>query len=478
MLWATAATAPAGATPAGLDTTGSDTDAIDAAVAASRHPHLPPAAGASDSFYAWMGNSGYDVTHYDLRLSVEPATNTLEGWTGIDAVATAALDEFYLDLAGLGVISVEVDDTPAEFSRIHDELQVTPASPIPAGRSFTVSVSTVGSPQPLHDPGVPFTRLGWFARDGVIYTANEPSGAMSWFPSNNHPTDKATFQISISVPEHLTAASNGLLVDETVEDGRRTTVWQMNDPMATYLAAVYIGDFERHEHRVRDDLLIRNYIPASLSDQQAQSVLDALAVTEGVIEYFEGILGPYPYDAYGTIVLPFSTGFALENQTLSVHGRWMLSSRVIVHELAHQWIGNSVTANDWSDVWLHEGFAHYLSLMYEADVGGADLDALMARELRAAIAAQAGPPADIAISQMFDYRVTYQRGALALHDLRRHLGDDAFRQLLRRHYDYSAHGTTHTDEFLYFVNEAGGWQAAAVIMPWLYNTHIPSSFTG
>ena len=491
LLWATAATAatgPAGAAPADPNVavavavanpdTVTDPDPSHTALAIPTHPYLPPAAGLHDSFYPWMGNRGYDVTHYDLRLTVEPATNTLDGWTGIDAVAETTLDEFYLDLAGLEVTAVEVDDAPAEFSRIEDELRVTPAAPIPAGSGFTVAVSTAGSPQPLADRGVPFTSLGWFSRDGVIYTANEPSGAMSWFPSNNHPTDKATFQITINVPEHLTAASNGLLVSETVEDGRRTAVWQMNDPMATYLAAVYIGDFDRHSQRLRDDLLIRNYIPASFNSQQTRATLDKLAVTQDAIEYFEGILGPYPYDAYGTIVLPFSTGFALENQTLSVHGRWMLSSRVIAHELVHQWIGNSVTANDWSDVWLHEGFAHYLSLMYEAHVSGADLNTRMARELSAAIAAGAGPPADITISQMFDFRVTYQRGALALHDLHRHLGDDAFGRLLRRHYDYSAGGTTHTDEFLYFVNEAGGWQAAAVIMPWLYNTHIPSGFTG
>ena len=421
-----------------------------------------------------MGNSGYDVTHYDISLDVDPIANTLTGVTSIHANATARLPEIFFDLAGLDVTAVTVNGERARISRMYHDLMVLPAETIHAGSSFVVVIEHSGTPAAINDPGVPFTPVGWFWTDGVVYTANEPSGAMTWFPSNNHPTDKATFEFRITVPERFTAAANGLLESDTVVDGRRTAVWQMNDPMATYLAAVYVGEFERHEQALRDDLLIRNYIPSSLPDAERQSMLDALAITPGAIEYFESLLGAYPFDAYGTIVMPQSLGFALENQTLSVHGRQMLGPRIIAHELAHQWFGNSSTAQDWSEIWLHEGFAHYLSLLYLADVDGQDLDALMANELQGATRARAAPPGDISISQLFDYNVVYRRGALTLHALHQLLGRETFTEILRRHYVQSAAGTTTTAEFEAVVAELGGAAAVGVLNAWLHNPQMPT----
>ncbi len=435
----------------------------------------PPGAGAGDSFYPWLGNSGYDVIHYDLALDVDPTMNAIEGVTVVHAVATNDLETIYLDLSGLEVSSVSVDGTPARFARERTELIVQLPTPIRAGTEFSVEVSYSGTPERIDDPGVPFVDIGWFAVNGLVFTANEPSGSMSWYPSNNHPTDKATFTIRITVPEALTAASNGLLVFEEVDAGRRTVTWQMDDPMATYLAAVYIGPYERHEQQIGDDLLVRDYIPADLSDIEREAMLDALSVTPKAIEYFEGLLGPYPFDAYGTIVVPLSFGFAMENQTLSLHSVQTLGSQIIAHELAHQWFGNSVTAADWSDIWLHEGFAHYLSFLYISEVGGQDLDVLMAREHEAAIAGRAAPPGSIGVTQLFDFSSVYQRATLTLHALHRHVGDEAFFEILRRHYDDAAGGTTTTAEFTAIVADLGGTAAVELLDDWLYDPGVPST---
>lgn len=197
---------------------------------------------------------------------------------------------------------------------------------------------------------------------------------MSWFPGNNHPTDKATFAFRITVPAGITAAATGVLVGEVTDNGRTTATWRMDDPMTTYLAAVYVGDFERRERVQADGLLIRDYVPPDIGPTLA----DALAVAPDAIRYYETIFGPYPFDAYGTIVLPFPTGYALENQTLSVHGLYSLDPYVIAHEVVHQWIGNSVTVADWSDIWMLEGFAVYIPLMYLAEAQDFDLDAAVA----------------------------------------------------------------------------------------------------
>ena len=475
----TAAPPPTSTTVPAADTTDvagdADADTTDAPAEADSDTSPPPGAGSGDSFYPWLGNGGYDVIHYDLVLDVDPEANTIFGLTIIHAVSTRELEMFHLDLSGLVVSSVAVDGAKAEFSRERAELIVQPVTPVPAGAAFAVEVEYSGVPERIDDPGVPFTRIGWFNEEGVIFTANEPSGSMSWFPSNNHPTDKATFTIAITVPEHLTAASTGVLVAETAADGRRTFTWQMNDPMATYLAAVYVGKFERHTQAARDGLIIRDYVPSTLTDEERHATLEALSVTPGVLEFFEELLGPYPFDAYGTLVLPFSTGFALENQTLSLHGDQTLTPLIIAHELAHQWFGNSVSPGDWSDIWLNEGFAHYLAFLYLADHEGHDIGALMANELQAARAARAAPPGSITVEHLFDFPSVYQRSALTLHALHRHLGDEAFIEIVRQHYRRSAGGSATTPDFMALVAQHGGPEAVALLASWLYSPEIPAT---
>ncbi|WP_419921036.1 M1 family metallopeptidase [Candidatus Poriferisodalis sp.] len=455
--------------------TETDADAMSDVEAASEPTTPTPLSGVGDSFYPWLGNGGYDVTHYDLEFDVNPVANTIDAVASLRAIATEELLEFNLDLSGLEVSAVTVNGTAAEFSRYKTELVIRPAEPIPAGMKFAAEVAYAGTPERIEDPGVLFERIGWFSADEVIFTANEPSGSMTWYPSNNHPTDKATFTIRITVPEQFTAASNGLLAEEVVVDGYRTVTWESDDPMATYLAAVYIGEFERHEYQLRDGLLIRDYIASALSDAEATATLEALSVTTGAVEYFESVLGPYPFDAYGTIVMPFPLGFAMENQTLSLHGTQTLDPQIIAHELAHQWFGNAVTVDDWSGIWLHEGFAHYMSFLYLAEVHGKDLDALMARELEIATFAGAAPPGGITVAQLFDFNSVYRRATLTLHALHRRVGDDVFYGILRRHYEASAGGTTNTAEFVGVVEELAGAGAVELVETWLYDTDVPST---
>ena len=472
----TAAMAPTTAASPSASTAAPEAGSTGAAADGGTAP--PPGAGAGDSFYPWLGNSGYDVTHYDLVLNVDPGANTLDGITTVHAVSDRELETIFLDLSGLKVSAVKVDGAPAEFSRERAELIVRPVTPIAAGAGFTVEIAYSGVPERIDDPGVPFARMGWFNEGGVIFTANEPSGAMSWFPSNNHPTDKATFAIAITVPEHLTAASTGLLADESAAGGRRTFTWQMNDPMATYLAAVYVGEFERHTQATREGLLIRDYIPSALTDAERQAALDALSVTPGALAFFEELLGPYPFDAYGTLVLPFSIGFAMENQTLSLHGDQTLTPLIIAHELAHQWFGNSVSPGDWSEIWLNEGFAHYLAFLYLADHEGHDIGTLMADELREARAAGAAPPGSVTVEQLFDFPSVYQRSTLTLHALHRHVGDETFFEIVRQHYLRSAGGSATTPEFMAIVAQLGGPEAVALLASWLYSPEMPTTLDG
>lgn len=428
-------------------------------------------AGLGDSFYPLLGNGGYDAVHYEIDLDVDPSANTIDASTTLSAVATQDLSSFNLDLSGLHVDSITVDGEEAAFSRAGAELTVLPSAVIPDGDLFSVMVSYSGTPESLDDPGVPFTKIGWHRVDGVIFTTNEPSGAMTWFPGNNHPTDKATFTFRITVPAGVTAAATGVLVSEDTGEDTTTFTWQMDDPMTTYLAAVYIGDFERRERRLDDGLLIRDYVPPGIDP----TLTEALTVASDAISYFETIFGPYPFDAYGTIVLPFPAGYALENQTLSVHGMDRLQPGIIAHEVMHQWIGNSVTVADWSDVWMLEGFATYLSWMFLAQTRDFDLEARMAELHETLIDQNVTAPKRIGLPQLFDFAAVYGRGAMTLHALREEVGDATFLDILRAHYERSAGSHSTTAEFLDLVAELGGDRAGEVTRSWLFDIRVPGS---
>ncbi len=429
---------------------------------------MHPAIGLGDRFYPLAGNQGYDVVHYDISLDVEPSTNTIDATTTLTAVATDDLARFNLDFHGLEVATVTVDGTRADFVRQDDEMTIRPATPIPTGARFVASVSYSGTPQPIPVPGVP-APLGWRSLHGTIFTSSEPTGAMTWYPNNNHPTDKATFTFRITVPDGVTAAASGILTAETSSNGRTTTTWRMDDPMATYLAAVYIGNFERHEKRMDDGLLIRDYV----HPRSDPLILDNLSITPRAVRFLEEILGPYPFDAYGTIVMPFTLGWAMENQTLSIHGCLMLDPYVIAHELAHQWMGNSVTVDNWDQIWLHEGFAHYLGRMFLADYWELDIESFMADEHDGLSRARTPPPGGIEIDQLLDSDIVYRRGGMTLHALRTYVGDEVFFDILRTHYDQTAGATTNTEIFLDVVGRLGGSDAVALVKSWIYDPDVP-----
>jgi aminopeptidase N len=191
------------------------------------------APGIGDSLIPEQGNGGYDVQSYDLALELETADGPIRGVTTIEALANDALASFNLDFHGLTIESIEVDGRAATFERAADELTVMPAAPLQIGARFRTVVRYSGQPEGVKDPSMPIEKIGWFNRKGETYVFSQPSGAMTFFPCNNHPLDKALFTLRIGVPQPLEAVANGVLV-ETIDQGeRRTFVWRARDPMAT-----------------------------------------------------------------------------------------------------------------------------------------------------------------------------------------------------------------------------------------------------
>jgi aminopeptidase N len=330
--------------------------------------------GIGDSYYPDLGNPGYDAEHYTLDLAVDPVRGSLSGTAAISARATSTLPRFSFDLAGLDVRMVTVNGAPAAWSRLSEKLIVIPPRPLAAGTSFSTVVSYQGVPRPLPDASGDSTgaaRVGWHHDGDEIYVASEPAGARTWYPVNDTPRDKATYTFEITVPAGYTAVANGLPQDETTKDGATTVTWQCRAPMASYLATIDVAHFTRLAATGPGGLPILTYAPAALAAQTRQ----AFARLPAMIGYFETLLGPYPFDSAGAIVVSPSFRWSLETQTRPLYGSQILTlepdvaQEGISHELAHQWFGDSVSLTNWSDIWLNEGFATYLSWLWLERLG-------------------------------------------------------------------------------------------------------------
>lgn len=432
------------------------------------------ASGIGDDLYPDLGNGGYDVTHYDVDLVVDPATNHIEAVASISAVAEQDLVGFNLDLHGLSVAEVTVDGEPAGFARDGDELHVEPVR-IEEGLSFAVTVTYQGTPDPAPAAGIPFP-IGWNAQGGdTTFVVAEPDGTQTWLPSNDHPADKATFSFAITVPDTHVAVANGRLIATDPGDGFGTTVyrWQEMDPIATYLATVVVADLERRTATAGDGIPIRNYFPSSLADR----LTDTFAVTDEAMGFFSAIFGAYPFDVYGVVVVGDFPG-ALEAQTISVFGIGAAQDRfvesIIVHELAHQWFGDSVTPARWEDIWLNEGFATYAEWLWAEHQGGSD--AYQGRVAAAYSSMALGrhrPPGNPSADDLFAASV-YDRGALTLHALRAAIGDDAFFTVLRDYHARYARGNATTGDFIAVAEGISDHDLGRLFEAWLYDEELPS----
>ena len=425
---------------------------------------------AGDPILPGGGNGGYDVQHYDLDLRIAPrARPSLVATATITATATQALSRFDLDLAGLTVAKVTVDGAPAAYTRVPGKLVVTPAEPIARGR-FTVSVAYSGTPREIDDPLL--GKYGWIrTRDG-IFVGDEPDGAHTWFPSNDHPRDKATFGFRITVPKGLTAVANGELTGTSASGDTKTYTWRARDPMATYLATVDVGRFKVRSGRTPGGVPIYVAVDAAADPGGLDAVYDE---TAKITDAWAKLFGPYPFSSTGAVVDDAPVRFALETQTRPEYVPGIAAMpTVIAHELSHQWFGDSVAVTRWSDIWLNEGFATYAEWLWGERESG---ETVQHRFDSAYAQAESSdlwkvPPAAPGRARLFG-RSVYDRGAMTLQALRNRVGDQRFFAILRAWAAEHRNGNATTPQFIALAQRISGMDLHRLFQVWLYTPERP-----
>jgi aminopeptidase N len=439
------------------------------AVAAARE-FTPGASGTGDPFFPLAGNGGYDVSHYRIAFSYTPETRQMEGDVVLTATATQDLSRFDLDLRGFTVSQVLVDGRRTTFTRRGQELVITPPAGIADGARFAVEVRYAGKPSVVTDPDGSIE--GWVPTADGAFVVGEPQGSPGWYPVNDTPADKATFDFMVSVPRGITVMANGDLGGKMTRGESTTWVWHEGDLMAPYLATATLGHFDLTRYRV-------GRIPAYVAVDPVLGGRQVLKKLPAVVRYYTSLFGPYPFDAVGAVVDSAPrVGYSLETQTKPVFDR-MPDEATLAHELAHQWFGDSVTLTQWPDIWLHEGFATWCEWIWSGYQGGRSA-ATIFRQLYRTPASKTSfwnpPSGDPGKAANLFATSVYERGGMTMEALREKVGTATFLGILRTWAQDHRYGNVSTPQFIALAEDQSGMDLDAFFQTWLYTKGKPASW--
>ncbi|WP_354643771.1 M1 family metallopeptidase [Kitasatospora camelliae] len=436
----------------------------------------PPAA---DRYFPTHGDHRYRVHRYELVLDYRPGPNRLGGTARLVCVAgSAPLPEFALDLAEFRIGRVLVDGRPGHYTLRAGKLRIRPAKALAAGAAFTVEVQYTGNPRPVRSQ---WGGLGWEELTDGALVASQPIGAPSWYPCNDRPSDKASYLLSITAPSPYTVIANGRLLTRTTRASSTTWVYEQAAPTSSYLVTVSVGHYET----VR--LVESNPAPVPFRPVPQTAYLPARLLPEftadfgrqtRMMHYFESLFGPYPFGEYAVVITDEELDVPVEAQGMATFGTNHLggtrgSERLVAHELAHQWFGNSVSIADWRHIWLNEGFAKYAEWLWSEHAGGRTATA----HAKAAHTLLAGLPQDLRLGDpgkklMFDDRL-YQRGGLVMHALRCVLGEEPFFRMVKEWAAVHRHGVVTAADFTAHAARYTARPLEPLFDAWLSDTALP-----
>lgn len=425
-----------------------------------------------DSVYPAVGHPGVDALHYDLDLTWKPGRRLLQGRAAVTFRATTTAPRFRLDLAKpLRVKRARLDGERVRTTRRGNRLVVH--APVTADQRLTLTVAYAGRARPVPAPTTrgDFSTTGFtVTSSGAVWTMQEPYGAFTWYPVNDHPSDKALYDVTVHAPARWTGISNGRLVSR--KDGARRTMtrWQLDEPATSYLMTLAIGDYGWTSGRSKAGLRIDYWVPRGMPAARRKVRAAAKA-----LDWAEARLGPYPFSSLGLVVTESQS--AMETQTMITLGNndYVLSPAVILHEIVHQWYGDQVSPEDWRDVWLNEGMTMLMQWLYESDTGGVPIATTIrqARSIDQVLRDEHGPPGDYDKGEFGESNIYYSPG-LMWNELRLELGDDEFFRIARSWLSVHDNTSVSRDDAVAHWEAETGRELSAFFDAWLMGRRTPA----
>lgn len=424
-----------------------------------------------DPYVPDSGNEGYHVELYDLDLRYTVRTNRLQAAVVLSIRSLTPLTTITLDMVGMVVSEVRVNGHKAKYTRSTTKLTIKLPHPLEADVRFTVEVDYAGKPRPRRTR---WGTIGWEELEDGSLVASQPTGAATWFPCNDTPAHKSRYRIQVTAEKEYRVVTNGVTAGHSTTGGHRTWRFYQDIPAAPYLATVQVG-------RYVEDEIDLGPVPGAVlypNGLRARVKHDVHKRVPRMMETFIEAFGPYPLSKYVVVVTEDELEIPIEAQGMATFGSNHVdgqhgSDRLIAHELAHQWFGNSVGVASWQHIWLNEGFACYSEWIWSEASGDltAQQRAMHYYEKLAAL------PQDLLVGdpgpqEMFDDRI-YKRGALTVHALRLALGDEAFFDMVRAWTHAKQHDVTTTAEFEAHVRAQTGRDLTPLFDAWLRQRELP-----
>lgn len=422
----------------------------------------------------------YDLKYHRFKWFVNPDVYFIEGsvFSAFEVKADTFSNIIFELSDSLSVDSVLYHNQKCTFIHGTDDiLNIKLPLSLIKGTFDSVEVFYHGAPAN--------TGMGSFVKDfhedhSVIWTLSQPYGSKDWWPCKHSLNDKIdSIDVIVTTTQGNVVASNGVLIREDTAGGFTTFHWKHRYPVAAYLIAFAVTNYDRFSDWVvqgNDSFEILNYIyPEDVSGFR-ENIRNTVPIMEYLIELF----GAYPFEKEKYGHAQFSRNGGMEHQTMSFMGHF--SRMLVSHELAHQWFGDKVTCHSWSDIWLNEGFATFIDGLADQRFGKAD-DYRNLKELR--IESITSLPDGsvyvhgndtLNVARVFSYRLSYQKGAMVLNMLRYMLGDSVFFAAVRNYINDSklSYNYAMTDDLKYHLEKESGKDLEDFFQKWIYNQGYPS----
>ena len=431
-----------------------------------------------------MNTNNYDIKYARLELTVNPTQAFISGKVTSHFLAKENMNSVTFELVNNMVVSqVTQRGNPLTFTQNNnDEVVITLPQTQNMGVLDSLSVSYSGNPI---SSGFGSFEVSTHEGDPVLWTLSEPFGAKAWWPCKQDLIDKIEkIDVYITSPrfnpsnEEYIAVSNGLELSQTVNGSNKTTHFRHQYPIPAYLVAIAVTNYTVYSHTVDNNgnpFDIVNYIyPEDLAYAQART-----PVTVDIMNLYANLFEPYPFadEKYGHA--EFGWGGGMEHTTVSFMGG--LSRGLIAHELGHQWFGDKVTCGSWQDIWLNEGFATYLAGMVIENLDGAtDFRSWKQDQISSITQETDGsvyiPAQDTtSVNRIFNSRLSYNKGSMVLHMLRKKLGDAVFFQGLKNYLadPALAYGYAKTGDLIRNMEDASGQDLNEFFEDWIYGQGYP-----